>query len=289
MMTGLALLATLVLGSASVQEGQPAVPASCQQPMDRIDFRACANDASVGSAARSWALINLGTRAFLTGDMAAAVSFYDEARPTDGNQIYSDPLFHAFRGASYDHVGRTEEGLSDARTSWEILSGARVVDPNYPPPTNDEYRSLVLMVILPILKAANDPAFEPGFAAYKSIPANDTDALMKRASLLEKVGDFAGALAASEQVLKQLPDDPAVQNNHCYTLVRAGRASEGLPYCEKAVASLPEIAPIRHSYAAALAQLGRCDEAERQMAEARRLDPAGTLYRQALTCGAAAN
>ncbi|WP_146112077.1 MULTISPECIES: M48 family metallopeptidase [unclassified Brevundimonas] len=259
-------------------------PPSCQLPMGQINYRTCANAAPAGSPARSWALINLGSQAFVEGDMAQAARLYDEARPGDRQEVYSDPVFHAFRGAAYDHVGRSKEALTDARTSWDILSGARIVDPQNPPPTEGEYRSFVLYFILPILKAGGDPAFVPAFEAYQRISVDGTDALIQRAALLEQLGDFPGALAASEKVMKLRPDDPGLQNNHCYTLVRAERAAEGLAYCEAALASLPEIPQIRHSYASALAALGRCDDAERQMAEARRLDPARPLYQTPLTC-----
>lgn len=282
MLTGLALITALSFSGPDMT-----MPPSCQLPLDQINYRTCADAAPAGSPARSWALINLGSQAFVEGDMARAARLYDEARPADGQEMYSDPTFHAFRGAAYDHVGRSKEALADARTSWDILSGARIVDPQNPPPTEGEYRSFVLFFILPILKAGGDPAFAPAFDAYQRIPADGVDALIRRAALLEQLGDFPGALAASEKLIKLRPDEPEQQNNHCYTLVRAERAAEGLAYCEAAVASLPEVAPIRHSYASALAALGRCDDAERQMAEARRLDPAGATYREPLSCKAA--
>lgn len=282
MLTGLALITAL-----SLAEPDTTVPPSCQLPLEQINYRTCADAAPAGSTIRSWALINLGSQAFIDGDMTRAARLYDEARPADSQDIYADPTFHAFRAAAYDHVGRSKEALADARTSWDILSGARIVDPQNPPPTEGEYRSFVLFFILPILKAGGDSAFVPAFEAYQRISVDSINALIQRAALLEQLGDFPGALAASEKIIKLRPDNPGLQNNHCYTLVRAGRAAEGLPYCEAALAGLPEMPQIRHSYASALAQLGRCDEAERQMAEARRLDSAGALYREPLTCEAA--
>ena len=284
MITGLALIAALSLASPQNEESDMTVPASCQVPLEQINYRTCADAAPKGSPVRSWALINLGTQAFITGDTALAVSLYDEATPKDGQQIYSDPMFHAFRGAAYHSVGRAEEALTDARTSWEILNGTRVVDPQYPPSTDPAYRSFVLGFILPILKTGNDPSFSAAFETYQGITVDDTDALIRRALVLDQLGDFTGSLAASEKAIERLPEDPYLKNNHCYTLVRAERAAEGLPYCEAAMASLPESAPVRHSYASALAQMGRCDEANQQMAEARRLDPASESYREELTC-----
>ncbi len=106
------------------------------------------------------------------------------------------------------------------------------------------------------------------------------------ALVLEQLGDFEGALEASLVTVKAEPANPGYLNNHCYILVRAGRAAEGLPFCEKAVQGAPEVAAVRHSLAAALAGAGRCAEAEAALGEARRLDPATVLYQQSIACTA---
>ncbi len=105
-----------------------------------------------------------------------------------------------------------------------------------------------------------------------------------RAGTLETLGDLAGALVESKQVVDHQPDNPVFLNNHCYILVRMNRALEALPYCERAVASAPTIPEARHSYASVLAAVGQCEAAETQLAEARRLRVDDPLYRQPLTC-----
>ena len=104
--------------------------------------------------------------------------------------------------------------------------------------------------------------------------------------MLEQLGDLEGALEASLVAVKAEPAHPGYLNNHCYILVRAGRPAEGLPYCEKAVQGAPAIAAVRHSLAAALAGVGRCEEAEDALAAAQRLDPATVLYQQRIACTA---
>jgi predicted Zn-dependent protease len=64
------------------------------------------------------------------------------------------------------------------------------------------------------------------------------------------------------------------------------RASEALPQCKTAVDLAPEHAALRDSYADALAALGRCKEAQSELATARRLDPAATIYQRTLICKA---
>jgi predicted Zn-dependent protease len=93
-------------------------------------------------------------------------------------------------------------------------------------------------------------------------------------------------VADSKRAVELQPGDPTLLNNHCYTLVEAGQPAQGLSYCERAVAALPDSPYVRHSYAAALAGVGRCADSERQLAEARRLDPSSALYREAIACRA---
>ena len=50
---------------------------------------------------------------------------------------------------------------------------------------------------------------------------------------------------------------------------------------------MPDEPAFRHSYATALALVGRCAEAEAEMTTARRLDPAAVSFREPLACPAA--
>lgn len=110
-------------------------------------------------------------------------------------------------------------------------------------------------------------------------------ALTNRAAVLDELDDHAGARAAAERSLKLAPDEPEAPDNACYVIARAGGARAALPYCERAAAAAPDVAAIGDSYATALADLGRCDEAEAQLAQARRLDPVSVAYQRKVVCG----
>lgn len=267
---------------------QQAVPAACLSEEGRdFDARACADAAPAGSPARSLALINLATRAYISGDFAMALGLYDEAVPP-GLTISSDIIFHTFRADTYERAGRTDAALADAELAWRILKGE--VSPSGNPandiPVDDTLRFEVLIRILPILQRGGSEAFAPGRALLTGLPVEGGVGLTNRAALLANLGDHDAAVADSLKALADLPDEPGVLNNHCHILTEAGRAVEGLEYCRRAVEALPGVAVIRHSHAEALAAVGRCAEAERELAEARRLDPTAVRYAEALTCKA---
>lgn len=291
MTTALALLLTL-FGAADPgtirpsQSGTQEVPAVCRpDATGNVDAQACADAAPRGSAPRSLALINLASRAYLQGDYARALGLYDEAVPP-GVMITSDVIFHAFRADTYAHAGRQEAALADAELAWSILKGE--VSPSGDPaddlPVDDGLRFEVLIRILPILKDGDPTTFEAARTVFMALPAEDGISLTNRAGLLGRLGDHQAAIADSERALALMPNEAGLKNNHCFILTQAGRAAEGLPYCEAAVAGLPAIAAIRHSYAEALAAIGRCDEAQVQIAEARRLDPSAVAYERPPAC-----
>lgn len=267
--------------------GPQEVPAVCEPaPGVAPDWAACADALPDGSPQQRLARLNQASEAYLARDYGAAERLYDAAA---GEEIlYSDVWLHAFRGDTYQQVGRDKEAVADARTAWLILSD----DPSgdvmrrMSGPVDEDGRRFLLSLILPILKKGRDPAFEAAFASFRALPVKDVDGYATLALVLEQLGDFNGALEASLVAVKAEPTNAGYLNNHCYILVRAGRPAEGLPYCEKAVQGAPDIAPVRHSLAAALAGAGRCAEAEAALAEARRLDPATVLYRQPIVCTA---
>jgi tetratricopeptide (TPR) repeat protein len=247
-----------------------------------VDYQACADAAPPGSPARSLSLINLGTEAFLKRDYATAVRLYDEADPPKGSQhLFSDAYFHAFRGAAYAHVGRDTEALANAKTVLAIMDGKA---PNLPPTAAKADPEVLYEQVLPILKKAKDPDFQRSLEAYQALLARDWISYSNRAGLLYDLGDVEGALAMNEKALQLQPGHPGPLNNACYILAGAGRAREGLPYCERAVAAAPDIAAIHDSYATALAALGRCADADRELAVARRLDPVSIAYKRTLLC-----
>ena len=250
------------------------------------DWAACAEALPDGSPQQRLARLNQASEAYMARDYGAAERLYDEAAGMES--VWSDVWLHAFRGDTYQQVGRDKDAVADARTAWLILSD----DPAWEAmrrmsgPVDEDGRRFLLSLILPILKKGRDPAFEAAFAAFRALPVKGVEGHATLALVLEQLGDFNGALEASLVAVKAEPTNAGYLNNHCYILVRAGRPAEGLPYCEKAVQGAPDIAPIQHSLAAALAGAGRCAEAEAALAEARRLDPATVLYREPIACTA---
>lgn len=274
----------LMLSATAPQVQDAPVPPVCVEATFG-GWEACAEAAREGTPAYSLAMINLGTEAYMRGDLTEALRFYDKAE-IPGHAMTSDVVFHTFRGDARRYGGRTQDARADAAIAWGFLDGRPPPDtPDYAlGPVNDDMRALILSILLPILKEGDPGAFQKARTMYLALPATDWEALSRRAGALSELGEHDAAVAASKGALDLQPTDPLTQNNHCYTLVAAGRAAEGVTYCERAVAGRPELAPVRHSYAAALAALGRCADAEVQMAEARRLDPGGALYREPLTC-----
>lgn len=277
------VLAFAAMDRPQVREVPP--PPACLGAPDSVDWQACADAAGQGTPAYAFAMINLGTRAYVEGDYAAALRFYDKA-VLPGQVISSDVIFHTFRADTYEHAGRDAEAGADARMAWLMLIDDPSVagDPRDRRPIDDALRFEVLTRILPILKTSDPASFGPARAMFIALPVEDWAGLSNRAAVLQQLGEYDAALFDSKRALDLQPDQPGPLNNHCYTLIQAGQAERGLPFCERAVALAPDIAPIRHSYASALAAMGRCGDAERQLAEARRLEPAAARYREPLTC-----
>lgn len=271
--------AALWAGTAAAQ-----TPECRADAQGQIDLQACAEAAPRGSPERQLALINLGTQAVMAQDYAGAVRFYDEARPSKpGEKLFSDPSFHSFRAIAYDRVGRKAEALEDARTAltmlgderWKAMGNAEANDPE-----------IVLQGVLPILKRAGDRGYPAALATYRGLPARDWISHANRAGVLMELEDYPGAEAANAEAMRSEPNHPAILNNACYLLTKTGRAAEGLAFCVRAVETAPEIAAIHDSYATALAALGRCDQAEAELAKARQLDTASVEYRRKLDCKA---
>jgi Flp pilus assembly protein TadD len=143
---------------------------------------------------------------------------------------------------------------------------------------------MVYAAILPVLFAAHDPDARSVRDAYMALPAQDWVSWANRAGVLEQLDDLEGALRANAEALRLQPNHPGVQNNQCYILTRAGRAQEGIPYCEAALRGAPNVASVHHSYASALASAGLCERARQALAEARRLDPASVEYQHEIAC-----
>lgn len=202
--------------------------------------------------------------------------YYDEAAPP-GQTLVADAGFHAFRAHAYDAVGRKEAAVEEARTALNALDRPVIAGPQADP-------DIVLPYILPIFYRAKAPEFSGSLSRYLGLPAQDWITYANRAAVLIDVDQYDQALAANTEALKSEPNHPALLNNLCVALTKKGQAAEALPSCQKAVELAPDFAAPRDSHADALAALGRCKEAEAELAVAQRLDPAATNYRRALTC-----
>jgi tetratricopeptide (TPR) repeat protein len=284
-----AILIALALGAvispAFAQDDAPPPPQCRQDAAGQVDYQACLAAAPAGSMWRTLALINLGTDAFTAGDYASSVRYYDQARPPSGQLMYSDVTFHAFRGSAYWHVERREEALADAQIALRMLRGDATLNASpldYMPAHVD--REMMYALILPVLQTGDPAQFASALAEYQALPANDFYSIAGRAAVFDQLGRRNEALAASEQAVRLAPNDPGVQNNHCAILTNNDRAADALPFCQSAVAGAPEVAAVRDSLSDALAALGRCAEAEREIAEARRLDPASPNYARPIVC-----
>lgn len=269
-------------GAAIAQQDEP--PPACRANVGaQINYQACLQAASPGSPWERLALINLGTQALNGGNYAQAVGYYDRAQPGDGSLLFSDAQYHANYAMTLDQVGRTADALTQARTALAVLRGvpdasAEVQRTIASHPVD---REQVYAFILPVLHKANDPQMPNILREYLALPAQDWVSWANRAAVLLEVGDYAAALEANGRALQLERAHPAVQNNQCYILVKLERAREALPYCEAARAGAPDVAAVRHSVASAYAALGRCADAERELAEARRRDAS---YHEPLAC-----
>ncbi|HYC99123.1 hypothetical protein [Brevundimonas sp.] len=281
-------LAFALLLTTAPMEAPQDIPAVCDPASGvETDWVACAGALPEGSQLQRLARLYGASEAYQNRDYAAAERLFDQVG--DFGPYASDSLY-TFRADTWRQVGRDKEATADARAAWELLSGEAATQEGSPAAgaaEAEDRRRFLLSLILPILKAGRDPAFEEAFAAYRALPVKDVEGYATLALVLEQLGDFSGALEASLVAVKAEPANAGYLNNHCYILVRAGRAAEGLPFCEKAVQGAPQIGAVRHSLAAALAGAGRCAEAEAALAEARRLEPATVLYQQPLACVAA--
>jgi hypothetical protein len=95
-------------------------------------------------------------------------------------------------------------------------------------------------------------------------------------TLLGRIDDLPEAERFSAAALDALPISPFVKGTRGSVLVRLGRAGEALPLLERALALAEnddQRVDIRVFLARALRILGRLDESEHCVAEARRLDP----------------
>jgi tetratricopeptide (TPR) repeat protein len=256
-------------------------------PPARIDWDACLAAATEGSGPWVVAQINLGTQAFVTGDIETALGHYVQSVEND-RWAASDPALHAFRASLFQEAGREEDAVRDAEAAWAGLRLGSMIPGRT---LDDEAQADLLRLILPVLFDGEADAFLPALAAFEEITDFDDEAQFgPLAGLMQQLGQAEYAVELGAKALEAEPDSLTLLNNHCYHLARVGRAAEGLPLCERAVAGLTEESSpgsrsaYLHSLAVALAATGACPRAEVLMAEVRSLTPSFNHAKETLAC-----
>lgn len=112
--------------------------------------------------------------------------------------------------------------------------------------------------------------------------AERADALGLRALALMKLDEPQQALQSMQQALKIAPEDPALQNNMGWLLCESGKAMQGLPYLDRALANRRYPSPANAAMNAALCslKLGDTARAEKYFSQALKAEP-GLLPAQA--------
>jgi Flp pilus assembly protein TadD len=286
-MVRIVVFAAMLVAVATGAAAQPAdVPPQCRPVNGAFNWTACLEATPANAPWRALVLVNLGTEALMRHDYANAVRYYDEAAPP-GQQIYSDVTFHAFRSIAYWRVERNDDARREAQIALRMLRR----DPSLPVPARTYLPAGVEIdvsyaFILPVLKATAPEQFPSAMREFMALPAADWVGYTNRSAVLQETGNLPEALQLSSRALELAPNEPSVLNNHCYIQLQLGDAEAALPYCERALAAAPQIPEVRHSMAAVYAGLGRCEEAQRELAEARRLDPATVEYQRPIACSA---
>jgi type IV pilus assembly protein PilF len=88
-----------------------------------------------------------------------------------------------------------------------------------------------------------------------------TDVLGLRALALMKLDEPQQALSSMQHALKIAPDDPGLQNNMGWILCESGKAMQGLPYFERALANRRYASPANAAMNAGLCSLKIGDKA----------------------------
>jgi len=280
-----AVTALALAWPSAAQEPLSDDPPECHWPAGQPEqWGACAAAAQEGSPPWVMSHMNLGTNAFLEHDFERAAHHYDLSKSSALGNTYSDPFLHAYRSATFLHVGRQADALEDARTVLyfieQDLSGVQEAAPSL----TDANLIVLYESILEVLVAAEAPEAEQALEAFRSLPADSVYDVMNRAAVFTELGLYDEAMPFSEVALERSNNHPAALNNHCYLLTLMGRADEAVGYCEQAIATEPDEPTLLHSYAAALAAAGRCEEADANLTRAAELNPSAVAYQEPLAC-----
>lgn len=288
----IALLGALVAwpvaaGTAATPDGGVA-PAACQGRLSLPEgYEACLAQATPGSSIAIATAVQLGTWYGLGGEIEEAARLFDLADPPgDARRLEGTVLYHAVRADTYRQLDRPADGIEDARRVVAVLIGEQDEAADAVGPATGEPPEALLALVLPVLKGTGDPLYAEGLELLESLPT-DLDDLVQvagRATVYQQLEEYPLALPWTRRAFELAPEHSALANNYCYLLVLLDRADEALPVCDMAVADRPDMAPFHHSRAAALAALGRCDEAGAALDTARTLAPGDRTFADALSC-----
>lgn len=264
------------------------IPASCQGRLSLPEgYEACLADAEPGTGIAIAAAVQLGTWYGLGGEVEEAARLFDLADPPgDDRRLEGTVLYHAVRADTYRQLGRLADGVEDARRVIAVLMGEEEEAADAVGPATGEPPEALLALVLPVLRASDDPLYRDGIALLESLPT-DMDDLVQvagRATVYQQLEEYPLALPWTRRAFELAPEHSALANNYCYLLVLLDRADQALPVCDMAVADRPDMAPFHHSRAAALAALGRCEEAGAALDTARTLAPSDRTFATALPC-----
>ena len=112
-------------------------------------------------------------------------------------------------------------------------------------------------------RAVNLPEFvniPPGRLLKISTPAVDMYRRFDQATLDGEKGNAAGAVAEWGALVKEDPDDARIQNNMGAALARVGRFEEAIPHYEKGLALNPQYNAIHNNLGFALVSSGKVDD-----------------------------
>ena len=117
------------------------------------------------------------------------------------------------------------------------------------------------------LRAGRLPQARSAYEALLQDEPEAPDLLNNLANVLARQGD-PRALEYAQRALSVAPQDAAIQDTLGWLLVGAGQAESGLRHLREARLRAPQNPNIRYHLAAALAQIGRKDEARAELTEA---------------------
>ena len=134
-------------------------------------------------------------------------------------------------------------------------------------------RAYVVLSAVATLRDRNDEALDNADRALELNPS-DASALARRGSALTWLGRLDEAIASLELARRLDPNAPAASMTPLViAYYSAGRYADAVAESERVVTRFPHVSSVHAMRAAALAQLGRQDEAREAAERVRRLDP----------------